>query len=271
MAEQHGSGVEGVRGPGEPAPQRDPGGAAAPRDARASESGARRRGRRDVEKPTTGWGAVKEILIVVALALLIAFLVKTFLIRGFFIPSGSMEQTLELNDRIFVNVLDGRTGNIDRGDIVVFEDTQGWLPEAPRTAANPVRGALEFVGLFPDSSQQALVKRVIGVGGDHVTCCDASGRVTVNGEALDEPYLYPGAAPSDIPFDVTVPDGKLFVLGDHRNASADSRYHIATGTGFVSEDDVVGTAFVIAWPLDRFQFLHNPAEVFQDVPAAGGQ
>ncbi|OXS84395.1 signal peptidase I [Kocuria marina] len=268
MAEQHESGVQGARGPGEPTPANESEPVAETRSDRGGRASSRRR---DAKKPTTGWGAVKEILIVVALALIIAFLVKTFLIRGFFIPSGSMEQTLELNDRIFVNVLDGRTGNIDRGDIVVFEDTQGWLPEAPRTAANPVRGALEFVGLFPDSSQQALVKRVIGVGGDHVTCCDASGRVTVNGEALDEPYLYPGAAPSDIPFDVTVPDGKLFVLGDHRNASADSRYHIATGTGFVSEDDVVGTAFMIAWPLDRFQFLHNPAEVFQDVPAAGGQ
>ncbi|WP_082810356.1 signal peptidase I [Kocuria varians] len=255
MAEQQEPEVTGTPGPSDDVPK-----------ARGGRT-RRRRGRE--EKPTTGWGAVREILVVVVLALLIAFVAKTFLIRGFFIPSGSMEQTLELDDRIFVNVLDGRMGNIERGDIVVFDDTQGWLPAGTQRAGNPVKSALEFVGLLPDSSQQALVKRVIGVGGDHVTCCDASGKVTVNGKALDEPYLYPGASPSEIPFDVTVPDGEFFVLGDHRNASADSRYHIETGTEFVKREDIVGTAFVIAWPLDRFEFLHNPEETFQDVPAAG--
>ncbi|RLY94741.1 signal peptidase I [Kocuria tytonicola] len=267
MAEQHAAGAEGIHPTNDPG---TPGGSVDPQsgaDSAAPTRRARRGGSRKSQKATGGWGAVREIAIVVVLALLIAFVAKTFLIRGYYIPSGSMEQTLELDDRIFVNVLGARTGHIDRGDIVVFDDTQGWLPEAPAARTNPVRQGLEFVGLLPDSSQQALVKRVIGVGGDHVTCCDASGKVSVNGKALDEPYLYPGAAPSDFPFDVTVPEGKFFVLGDHRNASADSRYHIETGTQFVSEQDVVGTAFVTAWPLDRFRFLHNPEDVFADVPA----
>ena len=253
MAEQHDAGANGAH------PQDD----AAQLTRRGNGGSAARR--------SPGWNAVREVLIVMALAVVIAFVVKTFLVRGYYIPSGSMEQTLELDDRIFVNVIGAKTGHIDRGDIVVFDDTQGWLPEAPETRTGPVREGLEFVGLLPDSSQQALVKRVIGVGGDHVTCCDASGKVSVNGQPLDEPYIYPGAAPSDFAFDVTVPEGKVFVMGDHRNASADSRFHIETGTQFVSEDDIVGTAFVIAWPLDRFQFLHNPEETFQDVPAAGGQ
>ncbi|MBS6029939.1 MAG: signal peptidase I [Kocuria sp.] len=272
MAEQQEPDVPGTSRPREDLGGQTPAGAAESSADAAASGGARggraRRRRRGSEKPTTGWGAVREILIVVVLALVIAFVAKTFLIRGFFIPSGSMEQTLELDDRIFVNVLDARMGEIERGDVVVFDDTQGWLPASARTGTNPVRGALEFVGLLPDSSQQALVKRVIGVGGDHVTCCDASGKITVNGKALDEPYLYPGVQPSEIPFDVTVPDGEFFVLGDHRNASADSRYHIETGTEFIKREDVVGTAFVIAWPLDRFQFLHNPEGSFQDIPAA---
>ena len=124
----------------------------------------------------------------------------------------------------------------------------------------------------PEDADNTLIKRVIGTGGDHVVCKDADSEVTVNGRTLDESsYLYPGSHPCGMPFDVTVPDGEFFVMGDHRNASADSRFHIETGTQFVSEDDIVGTAFVIAWPLDRFQFLHNPEQTFQDVPAAGGQ
>ncbi|MDO4918491.1 signal peptidase I [Kocuria sp.] len=265
MAEQHGAGA-----PGAPGTDGTSGGrSSAGQDTR--EPGRARRGRgRRTSRSSGGWGAIREIAVVVVLALLIAFVAKTFLVRGYYIPSGSMEQTLELDDRIFVNVLGARTGHIDRGDIVVFDDTQGWLPEAPATRANPVRQGLEFVGLLPDSSQQALVKRVIGVGGDHVACCSPAGKVTVNGKELDEPYLYPGAAPSDFPFDVTVPEGKFFVMGDHRNASADSRYHIGTGTEFVSEDDVVGTAFVTAWPLSRFHWIHNPEDVFRSVPAPSG-
>lgn len=211
----------------------------------------------------------KEILIIVAVALLLSFLIKTFLFRAFFIPSGSMENTLQIDDRIFVNQLVPEPFALERGDVVVFRDTQGWLPEPePGTvSSNWFKDALIFVGLLPDESQQHLVKRVIGLEGDRVICCDADGRITVNGEPLDEPYLFPNANPSDIPFDVTVPDGKLWVMGDHRNASADSRANRdKPGEGFVEAEDIEGKAAVIAWPLGRMGFLGNYPDVFEGVP-----
>lgn len=216
-----------------------------------------------------GWA--KEVLIIVAVALLLSFLIKTFLFRAFFIPSGSMENTLEIDDRIFVNQLVPDPFELKRGDVVVFRDSQGWLPEpeAGTVTTNWFKDALVFVGLLPDESQQHLVKRVIGLEGDRVICCDAEGRITVNGEPLDEPYLFPGANPSDVPFDVTVPDGKIWVMGDHRNASADSRANTdKSGAGFIEVDDIEGKAAVIAWPLDRMGFLGNYPEVFAGVPDA---
>lgn len=215
----------------------------------------------------------KEILIIVAVALLLSFLIKTFLFRAFFIPSGSMENTLEIDDRIFVNQLVPEPFELKRGDVVVFRDTQGWLPEpvAGTGSTNWFKDALIFVGLLPDESQQHLVKRVIGLEGDRVICCDAEGRITVNGEPLEEPYLFPGANPSDVPFDVTVPEGKLWVMGDHRNASADSRANTdKPGEGFIAVEDIEGKAAVIAWPLDRMGFLGNYPDVFADVPDAPG-
>ncbi|NJC22546.1 signal peptidase I [Arthrobacter pigmenti] len=213
----------------------------------------------------------REILIIVAVALLLSFLIKTFLFRAFFIPSGSMEDTLEIDDRIFVNQLVPEPFALERGDVVVFRDTQGWLPEpAPgTTSTNWFQDALVFIGLLPDQSQQHLVKRVIGLEGDRVICCDAEGRITVNGEPLNEPYLYPGANPSDVPFDVTVPEGEIWVMGDHRNASADSRANQdGPGEGFIDVDDIEGKAAVIAWPLDRIGFLGNYPDVFAGVPEA---
>lgn len=257
----------GTGGDEEPAPSR--------RGARRAAAGRKRK-----QRPDTLWGSVREVLLVLVWAVLIAFVVKTLLVRGFYIPSGSMENTLQLNDRIFVNVVEPTFGPLERGDIVVFEDAKGWLPAQPDTGGGPadaVHDALAFVGVLPDRTDQHLIKRVIGVGGDTVACCDASGRVTVNGEALDEQeaYLFPGSAPSDTEFEVDVPEDHYFVLGDHRDASADARVHlteVVDNGAFISHDDVVGTAFVIAWPLDRFQLLHNPEEVFADVPdrSAGG-
>lgn len=213
----------------------------------------------------------KEILIIVSVALLLSFLIKTFLFRAFFIPSGSMENTLEIDDRIFVNQLVPEPFELKRGDVVVFRDTREWLPETAQgsTSSNWFKEALVFVGLLPDESQQHLVKRVIGLAGDRVVCCDAQGRVTVNGEPLNEPYLYPGASPSDIPFDVTVPEGTIWVMGDHRNASADSRANRdKPGEGFIAVDDIEGKAAVIAWPLNRIGFLGNYPDVFTGVPEA---
>ncbi|WP_129658706.1 signal peptidase I [Rothia halotolerans] len=222
-------------------------------------------------EPAGLWPKVKEVLLIVLYALIIAFLVKTFLFRGFYIPSGSMENTLQLNDRIFVNVAGSYFSDPERGDIIVFEDTQDWVPQG-ETSTNPIRSALSFVGVMPDASQNYLIKRVIGEGGDTVTCTAPDAKVQVNGQELDEsPYLFPGAEACGMPFEVTVPDGEYFVMGDHRNASADSRYHIEQGTEFVSQDDVVGNASVIAWPISRWEVLDDHAEVFSDIPAASEQ
>ncbi|WP_104118500.1 signal peptidase I [Arthrobacter sp. B1805] len=210
---------------------------------------------------------LKEIGTIVVIALVLSFLIKTFLFRAFFIPSGSMEKTLEIDDRIFVNQLVPQPFDLERGDIVVFRDTEGWLPEQAEVEVSWLKEAMIFIGLAPDESQQHLVKRVIGLPGDHVICCDAQGRITVNGQPLDEPYLYPGANPSDLPFDVVVPEGRIWVMGDHRNASADSRANRdKPGEGFVEVDDIEGKAAVIAWPLNRIGFLGNHPDVFDDVP-----
>ncbi len=237
-------------------------------DAEAPSDTATGERRRDRKSSRSGFGAwLKEIATIVVIALVLSFLIKTFLFRAFFIPSGSMEQTLEVDDRIFVNQLVPQPVDLHRGDIVVFEDTAGWLPAQTEVRRSWFREALVFIGLAPDESQQHLVKRVIGLPGDHVICCDAEGRITVNGEPLEEPYLFPGANPSDIPFDVIVPEDRVWVLGDHRNASADSRANQErSGEGFVDIDDIEGKAAVIAWPLNRLGFLDNFSEVFENVP-----
>jgi signal peptidase I len=214
-----------------------------------------------------GW--LREIGIVLAVSIILSFLIKTFLFKAFYIPSESMVPTLEENDRIFVNLMIPRNFPLERGDIVVFKDTKGWLPAVPGTASNPVQEVLEFVGLLPDTSEQHLIKRVIGLPGDHVVCCDASQRVTVNGQPLEEPYVNPAETPRPMPFDVTVPDGTIWVMGDNRNHSSDSRFHDAAkpGAGFISLDDVEGKASVIAWPLTRLRALDNYPGTFSAVPA----
>lgn len=223
-------------------------------------------------EPSAGrriWKGVQEILWIVGITLVASFLIKTFLVRAFFIPSESMEQTLLVDDRIFVNLLTPEPFGIDRGDVVVFEDTKGWLGEPMPREANAVRDTLEFVGLMPDSSQQHLVKRVIGMPGDHVVAAGDGTPITVNGVAIDEPYIAAGATPSDIPFDVVVPEGKIWVMGDHRNASADSRMHQAgPGEGFVDMDDVTGRAEVIAWPISRWGTAGGDRDAFESVPDA---
>ncbi|MBG6190604.1 signal peptidase I [Arthrobacter sp. CAN_A212] len=238
-------------------------GRAARRDA-----ATKKKGDDDGDRGLLGW--LKEILIIVGIAILLSFLIKTFLFRAFFIPSGSMENTLEIDDRIFVNQLVPAPFELQRGDVVVFQDTEGWLPAPPPgegPGANWVKDSLIFVGLLPDDTQQHLVKRIIGMAGDRVVCCDDDGRITVNGEPLEEPYLYPGASPSDTEFDVTVPEGKIWVMGDHRNASADSRANTdKPNSGFIDVEDIEGKAAVIAWPLDRMGFLGNYPEVFDGVP-----
>lgn len=221
-------------------------------------------------KRSTALSWLREIAIVVVIALALSFLIKTFLVRPYFIPSPSMELTLQRDDRIFVNVLVPRVFPLQRGDIVVFKDTQGWLQPITAERPNLLQQGLIFVGLMPDQSQQHLVKRIIGLPGDKVACCDAQKRITVNGAALDEPYLYPGSDNTlgfNAVFDVTVPAGKLWVMGDNRNNSADSRAHRdSPGRGFVAESDVEGSATVIAWPISRWTVLSNYSETFRNVP-----
>ncbi|MGC5037989.1 MULTISPECIES: signal peptidase I [unclassified Streptomyces] len=212
-------------------------------------------------------GAVKEIPLLVGVAVLIALVLKTFLVQAFVIPSGSMEQTIQIGDRVLVDKLTPWFGSEpQRGDVVVFKDPGGWLQDEQPTAKKDdpvvikqIKEGLTFIGLLPSENEKDLIKRVVGVGGDRVKCCDAQGRVTVNGVPLNEDYLYPGAAPSDTPFDITVPQGRLWVMGDHRNNSADSRAHQDTDYGgTVSEDEVVGRAMVIAWPLGHWTTLEEP-------------
>jgi signal peptidase I len=211
-------------------------------------------------------GAVTEVVVVVAMALAISLVVKTFLVQAFFIPSGSMENTLLEDDRVIVSKLTPGPFDLNRGDIVVFKDPGGWLPAAVDPQEGAVRHAMRevftFVGLLPHDSGEHLIKRVIGLPGDTVACCDSADRLTVNGVGITEPYLYPGNAPSTRAFSRTVPAGSLWVMGDHREISEDSRVH-----GFVPEGNVVGRAFVLVWPLSRATGLGRPDDVFAKVPA----
>lgn len=219
--------------------------------------------------PLLGW--LKEIATVVVIAVVLSFLIKTFLFRAFFIPSESMVNTLDVDDRIFVNLLVPEPFSLSRGDVVVFRDTKGWLPPAPAKEQGPftwVQDGLTFVGLLPDNSEQHLVKRVIGLPGDHVVCCDAGGKLTINGTAVDEAYINPAEVPQVRNFDVTVPEGKVWVMGDNRNHSADSRAHMEADGGFIDLKDLEGKAAVIAWPLNRIKTLDNYPDVFRNVPAA---
>ena len=221
--------------------------------------------------------AVKEVVIVLAMALVLSFVVKTFLIQAFFIPSESMEDTLLVGDRVVVSKLSPRFVDIDRGDVVVFDDPGDWLQPAPQVnrgaALNGLRDALMFVGLLPDTSEGHLIKRVIGLPGDTIQCCDPEGRLLVNGQPVDESvYLKPGATSDQRDFNVTVPEGRLWVMGDNRADSSDSRYHDPGGTGekgSVPIDLVVGKAVVTVWPLDRLSRLSEHDDVFSDVPDPG--
>jgi signal peptidase I len=221
---------------------------------------------------------LRDVLVILVVAILVSFLIKTFLIRSFYIPSASMEQTLEINDRIIVNQLEPAIFPLSHGDVVVFRDPGGWLPPQSEVEQPPLVAALEWllsiVGLAAPDSNDHLIKRAIGMPGDHVACCNALGQMSVNGVPLDEPYvkLPSGVAKvSDLDFDVTVPDGYLWVMGDNRYNSRDSRYNTdKPGDGFVPLGNVVGRAFVISWPLDRWGWLDDYPDTFRGVEEAAG-
>ena len=195
-----------------------------------------------------------ELPLLLTAALLIALVLKTFVVQVFFIPSGSMEDTLQIDDRVAVNRFEYRIGEPERGDVIVFDGIGSFVPadQAPSESLSEqiVAEIGRTVGLVPPPDT-VFVKRVIGVAGDRVACCDADGLITVNGDPIDESgYLYPGDVPSLTPFDVIVPAGHLWVMGDHRSASADSRAHLGEpGGGFVPVDRVLGRASWVIWPV----------------------
>jgi signal peptidase I len=212
-----------------------------------------------------------DLFVIAGTALVLSLLIKTFLVRSFFIPSGSMMETLQIDDRIIVNQLSPDLIPIERGDVVVFKDPGGWLGEISTTDLDPITAATDWVlsafGLTAPDSSQHLVKRVIGVEGDQVICCDADGKITVNGQAITETYLEKGKEPSTMNFDVTVPANSLWVMGDNRDNSADSRFHAdLPSKGFVAKEFVVGRAFLITWPFSHFGWLDNYPDVFKNVP-----
>lgn len=226
----------------------------------------------------SGWKVLlRDVVVIFVIAVLVSFLIKTFVARSFYIPSGSMENTLQINDRIIVNELQPSVFPLSRGDVVVFKDPGGWLPAAAPQTGNPIQqgvgAVLDFVGLGASDSDQHLVKRLIGLPGDHITCCNALGQMSVNGVPLKEPYvLLPAGqqAVSAKPFDVTVPAGKIWVMGDNRYNSADSRYHMDDPTkGFVPMGDVVGRAFVVSWPVSHWSWLSNYPVTFSGTEVKG--
>ncbi|MGN5635707.1 signal peptidase I [Streptomyces sp. AC154] len=228
-------------------------GPAAPEAARIPEQGGKR-----AKKPRPLW---KELPLLIGIALVLALLIKTFLVQAFSIPSDSMQNTLQQGDRVLVDKLTPWFGSEpERGEVVVFHDPSGWLDGEPTPESNAVQTFLSFIGLMPSSQEKDLIKRTIAVGGDTVSC-KKGGPVVVNGKPLDEPYIFPGGTPcDDMPFGpFKVPDGKIWVMGDHRQDSSDSRYHTSdVNKGFVPVDDVVGRAVLVAWPVNRWATLPVP-------------
>jgi len=210
---------------------------------------------------------LRELPLLVVSALVLSIIVKTFLVQFFYIPSGSMENTLQVNDRVGVNKLGAIFSDIKRGEVVVFRDPAEWLSapyDESKGLAKIVKDGLVFVGIMPDPAKQYLIKRVIGVGGDRVVCCSTSGKIEVNGIEVDEPYIYAGNKPSDSTFDVTVPKGFIWVMGDHRGASADSRFHTDDpNKGMVPLDKVTGRALFVIWPLKHLGVLEVGKDLSQ--------
>jgi signal peptidase I len=219
-------------------------------------------GRRIARRPHLPIWQETGLLLVVALVL--AVVVKTFFVQAFYIPSGSMEPTFQVDDRVLVQKVGYWAGDVQRGDVVVFDDPGGWLAGADEPGpSNAVQKALESIGLFPSGGH--LIKRVVGVGGDRVTCCSDDGKLEVNGVALDEPYLADQVSTAEQTFDVVVPEGYLWVMGDNRGDSADSRAHQGDpGGGFLPESRVTGKAWVTVWPWSRVSTIGDARGTFDE-------
>jgi signal peptidase I len=234
-----------------------------------------------------------EFPLLVVIALTIALLIKSFVVQAFYIPTSSMENTLLVGDKVLVNKIVYDIRPVARGDIIVFSGQGSWDPVGPPAphSSNPLVELYDVTlgklfssigGLFGTvPGQTDYIKRVIGIPGDRVACCTPDGYVTVNGVPLHEQsYLIPGAKPSDRHFRITVPPGRLWVMGDNRPISSDSRFHMSgyqdampsPGDGTIPEDKVVGRAFVIVWPPSRWRILSIPATFSQPaLSRAAGQ
>lgn len=203
---------------------------------------------------------LRELPILVILALLVSLLIKSFLVQFFYIPSGSMENTLQIRDRVAVNRVPFIGNDVSRGDVIVFRDPAGWLPEADSVSGNRVTNAIReglvIVGVIPNPAKQYLVKRVIGVAGDKVVAKDQV--LTINGKPTNEPYIFSGNTPSDTDFNITVPEGKVWVMGDHRGASGDSRVHQDdVNNGMVPVEKITGRVIATIWPLSQIGFISS--------------
>ncbi|CCK27174.1 signal peptidase I [Streptomyces davaonensis JCM 4913] len=224
-----------------------------------------------VKKPRSFW---KELPILIGIALVLALLIKTFLVQAFSIPSDSMQNTLQQGDRVLVDKLTPWFGSEpERGEVVVFHDPDKWLLGEPTPEPNALQTFLSWIGLMPSAEEKDLIKRVIGVGGDTVEC-KGTGPLKVNGKALNETsYVYPGNTPCTVDdqggqFKVKVPEGYIWVMGDHRQNSRDSRYNQADANkGMVPVDKVVGRAIVVAWPINRWDTLPVPDTFDQNLSA----
>ena len=210
------------------------------------------------EKPQKQPSLIREIITVVGSALVLSILVRTFLIQAFYVPSASMEDTLQRNDRIVVSKINTKLSGINRGDVVVFHDPGGWLGEGfPNPYDTPLGRAMQFIGIVPANSGNDLVKRVVGVSGDVVKCCDVSGAILVNGKPLTEDYLKAKRETNQVTFEVLVPENNIFVMGDNRGNSEDSRYHLDLNNGMVPLSQVVGRVVMRIWPFDRIGGIEN--------------
>ena len=203
---------------------------------------------------------LRELPILVVLALLVSLLIKSFIVQFFYIPSGSMENTLQIKDRVAVNRIPFIGNDINRGDVIVFRDPAGWLPEASSDSGNritnTIREGLVLVGIIPNPAKQYLVKRVIGVAGDNVVAKDQV--LTINGKPTYEPYIFAGNSPSDTDFNITVPEGKVWVMGDHRGASGDSRVHQDdVNNGMVPVEKITGRVIATIWPIKQIGFISS--------------
>jgi signal peptidase I len=209
---------------------------------------------KDKKRPSLG----RELVTVVGTALILSILVRTFLVQAFYVPSASMKDTLQENDRIIVSKISTRLTGIDRSNVIVFHDPGGWLGEGfPNPYDTPVGRVLQAIGIVPSNSGNDLVKRVIGVANDRVECCDLEGRITVNGIANDASFTKDGVTSDQVTFSVLVPEGNVFVLGDNRGNSEDSRFHLDKNNGMVPVEEIIGRVSMRIWPIGRIGGIEN--------------